>query len=77
MIASCEMRSRVNSGKYAGCNVGEFKKDLLTFYGMMDHPQREKLYSLAWSMGRQQYPGDLLGVLVAFEQLKTLLEDAV
>ena len=75
MNPTLEMRSRINSGHYTNCNMSQFKKDLFTFFDVDNYEKKEKLYSLSWSMGRQQYPADLLSVLVAFEQLLTLVKD--
>lgn len=67
------MRSRINSGQYSNGNVGQFKKDLINIFEAGQNEKIEKVYSLAWSMSRQQFPADLLSVLITFEQLFDLV----
>lgn len=75
MNPTSQMRSRINCGQYSNANVSQFKKDLFNVFELDGIEKREKVYSLAWSMSRQQFPADLLSVLVAFEQLLTLVRD--
>lgn len=67
------MRSRINSGQYSNGNIGQFKKDLINIFEAGQNEKIEKVYSLAWSMSRQQFPADLLSVLITFEQLFDLV----